>query len=167
MRPEDFRTADKLIQKSWGVRMWTRAASRIPEIPRLLSSRISRVSAPFRPRPATMSTSLPHEVRTVSEPRQRGLHSVFLSHITQLNPTIRLLRLSLSPNSSAPPSNAEVSLPYNPLMPSPHPFTTPLSPPPNSTVSLPIRPLLPWPMARRPCPLDPPSRRIHHHLNPI
>lgn len=40
-------------------------------------------------------SSLPHELRTAAEPRQNKLYTVHLSHIEQVNPTVRLLRLTL------------------------------------------------------------------------
>ncbi|EGC41340.1 conserved hypothetical protein [Histoplasma capsulatum var. duboisii H88] len=42
-----------------------------------------------------MSTSIPHERRTAQEPRQDMLYRVHLSSITQVNPTIRILRLNV------------------------------------------------------------------------
>ncbi|EDN10271.1 predicted protein [Histoplasma mississippiense (nom. inval.)] len=42
-----------------------------------------------------MSTSIPHELRTAQEPRQDMLYRVRLSSITQVNPTIRILRLDV------------------------------------------------------------------------
>jgi hypothetical protein len=47
------------------------------------------------------SNSVPHELRTASEPRQDSLHLVRLSKVTQVNPTIRLLRLSVNPDQSS------------------------------------------------------------------
>ncbi|KAL2215976.1 hypothetical protein M432DRAFT_552736 [Thermoascus aurantiacus ATCC 26904] len=41
--------------------------------------------------------SVPHEVRTAAEPRQNRLYTVRLSQIVQVNPMIRLLRLTLPP----------------------------------------------------------------------
>jgi hypothetical protein len=41
------------------------------------------------------ASGIPHEIRTAAEPRQQSLYPVRLSHITQVNPTIRLLRLSI------------------------------------------------------------------------
>lgn len=48
-----------------------------------------------------MDDSLPHEVRTATDPRQDDLHTVELSRITQVNPSIRLLRLSINGAGSA------------------------------------------------------------------
>lgn len=93
--------------------MWTRTSSKASQIYhtyRLLSSS-------FRHPRATMSTSLPHEVRTASEPRQRGLYSAILSQITQVNPTIRLLRLSLPSEPRNATLHAQVSLSTLPRSP--------------------------------------------------
>ncbi|KAJ5503985.1 Riboflavin synthase-like beta-barrel [Penicillium fimorum] len=39
--------------------------------------------------------SIPHELRTAAEPRQNRLHPVRLSHIEQINPSVRLLQFAL------------------------------------------------------------------------
>jgi hypothetical protein len=39
--------------------------------------------------------SIPHELRTAAEPRQNWLHPVRLSHVEQVNPSVRLLQLAL------------------------------------------------------------------------
>ena len=52
--------------------------------------------------------SVPHEIRTASEPRQNALHSVRLSKVTQVNPTVRLLQLTL-PRDQASEGAREVS----------------------------------------------------------
>ncbi|KGO73348.1 Riboflavin synthase-like beta-barrel [Penicillium italicum] len=39
--------------------------------------------------------SVPHELRTAAEPRQNRLHPVRLSHIEQVNPSVRLLQFAL------------------------------------------------------------------------
>ncbi|KAK4865255.1 hypothetical protein LT330_001878 [Penicillium expansum] len=39
--------------------------------------------------------SIPHELRTAAEPRQNRLHPVRLSHIEQVNPSVRLLQFAL------------------------------------------------------------------------
>lgn len=44
---------------------------------------------------------IPHELRTAAEPRQNKLHTVRLSHIEQINPTVRLLRLTLPSSSTS------------------------------------------------------------------
>lgn len=44
--------------------------------------------------------SLPHEVRTSTEPRQNALYPVTLSSIKQVNPAVRLLQFALSSQSS-------------------------------------------------------------------
>lgn len=45
--------------------------------------------------------SVPHELRTASEPRQDSLHPVRLSKVTQVNPTVRLLQLTLPRDQSS------------------------------------------------------------------
>ena len=39
--------------------------------------------------------SIPHELRTAAEPRQNRLYPVRLSHIEQVNPSVRLLQFAL------------------------------------------------------------------------
>lgn len=39
--------------------------------------------------------SIPHELRTAAEPRQNRLYPVRLSHIEQVNPSVRLLQFTL------------------------------------------------------------------------
>lgn len=39
--------------------------------------------------------SIPHELRTAAEPRQNRLYPVRLSHVEQINPSIRLLQLAI------------------------------------------------------------------------
>jgi hypothetical protein len=56
--------------------------------------------APAVLRQMTMKASLPHEERTAAEPRQNRLYSVRLSHIEQVNPTVRLLQLAIPPPAS-------------------------------------------------------------------
>jgi hypothetical protein len=41
--------------------------------------------------------SLSHEVRTAAEPRQNRLETVRVSHIEDVNPMVRLIRLTLPP----------------------------------------------------------------------
>ncbi|OJD25971.1 hypothetical protein ACJ73_02656 [Blastomyces percursus] len=48
-----------------------------------------------------MRTGLPHKLRTAQEPRQNMLYKVRLSSITQANPTIRLLRLTVGRNPAS------------------------------------------------------------------
>lgn len=43
-------------------------------------------------------TGVPHQVRTAAEPRQNRLYTVRLTHIDELNPTVRLLQLTIPPN---------------------------------------------------------------------
>ena len=49
--------------------------------------------------PRIMSTqredSIPHELRTAAEPRQDRLYPVRLSHVEQVNPSVRLLQLAI------------------------------------------------------------------------
>lgn len=50
---------------------------------------------------ATVRSSLPHEDRTAAEPRENRLEPVVLSHIRQINESIRTLRLrAIDPNHS-------------------------------------------------------------------
>jgi len=52
--------------------------------------------------------SIPHELRTAAEPRQNRLYPVRLSHVEQVNPSVRLLQLTI------PPEGDNVSLcPFN------------------------------------------------------
>ncbi|KAJ5597457.1 hypothetical protein N7537_007541 [Penicillium hordei] len=44
--------------------------------------------------------SIPHELRTAAEPRQNRLHPVRLSHIEQINPSVRLLQFALPPQEN-------------------------------------------------------------------
>ncbi|KAJ5448757.1 Riboflavin synthase-like beta-barrel [Penicillium cf. griseofulvum] len=44
--------------------------------------------------------SIPHELRTAAEPRQNRLHSVRISHIEQVNPSVRLLQFALPPQEN-------------------------------------------------------------------
>ena len=39
--------------------------------------------------------SIPHELRTAAEPRQNRLFPVRLSHVEQINPSVRLLQLAI------------------------------------------------------------------------
>lgn len=43
---------------------------------------------------ATVHDSIPHEVRTATQPRESGIEPVVLSQIREVNESIRLLRLS-------------------------------------------------------------------------
>lgn len=43
-------------------------------------------------------TGVPHQVRTAAEPRQNRLYTVRLTHIDEINPTVRLLQLTIPPN---------------------------------------------------------------------
>lgn len=44
--------------------------------------------------------SIPHELRTAAEPRQNRLYPVRLSHVEQVNPSVRLLQLAIPPQES-------------------------------------------------------------------
>ena len=44
---------------------------------------------------ASKKTSIPHKLRTAAEPRQNILYNVRLSHIEEVNPTVRLLHLTI------------------------------------------------------------------------
>lgn len=56
---------------------------------------------------ASGKTSVPHEVRTAAEPRQNRLYNVRLSHIEQVNPSIRLLQLTIPPESDGDQSQED------------------------------------------------------------
>ncbi|KAB8079185.1 hypothetical protein BDV29DRAFT_165041 [Aspergillus leporis] len=45
--------------------------------------------------PTSKRTSVPHKLRTAAEPRQNTLYNVRLSHIEEVNPTVRLLHLAI------------------------------------------------------------------------
>jgi hypothetical protein len=40
---------------------------------------------------------VPHLVRTAAEPRQNRMYTVRLSHINEVNPTVRLIQLTIPP----------------------------------------------------------------------
>ncbi|KAL3464697.1 hypothetical protein BJX64DRAFT_286180 [Aspergillus heterothallicus] len=52
--------------------------------------------------PTTRKASVPHTVRTAAEPRQNRLFTVRLSHIEDINSTVRILRLTIPPNVQDP-----------------------------------------------------------------
>ena len=124
-------------------------------------------------KPSSVS-GIPHEVRTATEPRQDGLHPVRLSRITQVNPMIRLLRLTISSGLS---SGVRIGI-YSLCMTEEW-YTYFHRIIPNSVLELIVRPnpfhgdiLVPYPlwiptrpMARRARPFHPPSGRVHHHIN--
>ncbi|KAJ5567662.1 hypothetical protein N7535_006968 [Penicillium sp. DV-2018c] len=71
-----------------------------------ISPRIIRPSQPSVFRSISRTTyqmssqredSIPHELRTAAEPRQNRLYPVRLSHIEQVNPSVRLLQFALPP----------------------------------------------------------------------
>lgn len=41
---------------------------------------------------------MPHLVRTAAEPRQNRMYTVRLSHIDEVNPTVRLIQLTIPPH---------------------------------------------------------------------
>lgn len=51
---------------------------------------------------ATVKDTIPHIIRTAEDPRQLGIWSASLSKIEQVNPKIRLLRLSLPRDGVCP-----------------------------------------------------------------
>lgn len=55
---------------------------------------------------ATVKDTIPHIVRTAEDPRQKGIWSANLSRIEQVNPKIRLLRLSLPRDGVCVPSSS-------------------------------------------------------------
>lgn len=52
----------------------------------------------YRQMSSKPKTGVPHQVRTAAEPRQNRLYTVRLTHIDELNPTVRLLQLTIPPN---------------------------------------------------------------------
>lgn len=48
--------------------------------------------------------SIPHELRTAAEPRQNRLYPVRLSHVEQINPSIRLLQLAIPEENTVCPA---------------------------------------------------------------
>ncbi|PKY07307.1 hypothetical protein P168DRAFT_315821 [Aspergillus campestris IBT 28561] len=57
--------------------------------------------------PTHRKPSVPHQVRTAAEPRQNRLYPVRLSHIEQINPTVRLLQLAIPPSNQDPESDSD------------------------------------------------------------
>ncbi|KAH1422701.1 hypothetical protein KXV70_009002 [Aspergillus fumigatus] len=47
---------------------------------------------------STRKASVPHLVRTAAEPRQNRMYTVRLSHIDEVNPTVRLIQLTIPPH---------------------------------------------------------------------
>lgn len=54
-------------------------------------------------------SGIPHKVRTAAEPRQNCLYAVRLSHIDQVNPSVRLFQLTIPPHvqCAEPPDEAQ------------------------------------------------------------
>ncbi|KAF5861331.1 hypothetical protein ETB97_000368 [Aspergillus alliaceus] len=50
---------------------------------------------------ASKKASVPHKLRTAAEPRQNTLYNVRISHIEEVNPTVRLLHLAIPPRVQA------------------------------------------------------------------
>ncbi|KAI9376007.1 hypothetical protein BJX61DRAFT_539320 [Aspergillus egyptiacus] len=73
--------------------------------------------------PTTRKASIPHTVRTAAEPRQNRLFTVRLSHIEEVNPTVRLLRLTLPADVQKPQSQDEVDDTADAETGQPEPFT--------------------------------------------
>ncbi|RHZ68498.1 FAD-dependent oxidoreductase [Aspergillus thermomutatus] len=48
--------------------------------------------------PSTRKASVPHLVRTAAEPRQNRMFTVRLSHVDEVNPTVRLIQLTIPPH---------------------------------------------------------------------
>jgi hypothetical protein len=93
--------------------------------------------------------SVPHEDRTASEPRENRIEPVTISHISQINPTTRVLRLS--------PTDPNHTIKVN------HPIPLNIIPIPNLITT----PVPPRPMARHLHPHPPQSRRLHHNLSAL
>lgn len=108
----------------------------------------------------TKTKSIPHEERTATEPRQNRLYTVRLSNIEKINPSVRLLHLTIPPNESegeADVEDEEVVLPSR----STHTRT-----PADKTVPpIPTPHIPPRPMVRRTYPIRLQSGRVQHHLH--
>lgn len=65
--------------------------------PSQLEFPISRIA---RQMSSQREDSIPHELRTAAEPRQNRLHPVRLSHVEQVNPSVRLLQFTLTPQEN-------------------------------------------------------------------
>lgn len=70
--------------------------------------RLTTVNSAARNMSSAREDSVPHEVRTAAEPRQNRLYTVRLSQIVQVNPMIRLLRLTLPPPATEQTQTQEV-----------------------------------------------------------
>ncbi|KAJ5570058.1 Riboflavin synthase-like beta-barrel [Penicillium hispanicum] len=65
-------------------------------LPRLSPPRIQFLSGTARCQMSSQrEDSIPHELRTAAEPRQNRLYPVRLSHVDQVNPSVRLLQLAI------------------------------------------------------------------------
>jgi hypothetical protein len=56
---------------------------------------------------STKKASVPHLVRTAAEPRQNRLYTVRLSHVDEVNPTVRLIQLTIPPHVQSLEGQAE------------------------------------------------------------
>ncbi|KAE8148309.1 hypothetical protein BDV25DRAFT_158605 [Aspergillus avenaceus] len=72
-------------------------------LPNYISSnkRPLSVIRPDMSAPTSRKSSVPHKVRTAAEPRQNTLYNVRLSHIEEINPTVRLLHLAVPPGTQS------------------------------------------------------------------
>ncbi|EAW10697.1 FAD-dependent oxidoreductase [Aspergillus clavatus NRRL 1] len=59
--------------------------------------------------PTSRKASVPHLIRTAAEPRQNRLYSVRLSHVDEVNPSVRLVHLTIPPYVQSLDEQAEVS----------------------------------------------------------
>ncbi|KAE8387906.1 hypothetical protein BDV23DRAFT_195525 [Aspergillus alliaceus] len=67
----------------------------------LLHKRRSSVTRHEMSSLASKKASVPHKLRTAAEPRQNTLYNVRISHIEEVNPTVRLLHLAIPPRVQA------------------------------------------------------------------
>ncbi|PYI12380.1 hypothetical protein BO78DRAFT_392237 [Aspergillus sclerotiicarbonarius CBS 121057] len=79
------------------------AGPHIPPPANLPKRQLSAVTRPYQQpahhmsSPTSRKGSQPHQLRTAAEPRQNRLYNVRLSHIEQVNPSVRLLQLTIPP----------------------------------------------------------------------
>ncbi|KAF4213079.1 hypothetical protein CNMCM8980_004279 [Aspergillus fumigatiaffinis] len=96
--------------------LWCHRLHRSPHAPSILVSQSQRVPFLARLQPlsphqsvpgaircqmdyaSTRKASVPHLVRTAAEPRQNRMYTVRLSHIDEVNPTVRLIQLAIPPH---------------------------------------------------------------------